>query len=77
MVNFIRDIDTIEVACVIREVEDEKVRVSLRAKRNVDVSKVALKFDGGGHTKAAGCTIYENIKNAEEKVIEEIKKLFR
>lgn len=76
IVNFIRDIDTVEIACVIKEIEKEIVRVSLRSKGNIDISKVALKFNGGGHAKAAGCTINENIQKAEEKVTEEIKKLF-
>ena len=56
-VNFARDIDTVEVGIMVKQKSDGSCRVSLRSKSKVDVSKVAEAFSGGGHVRAAGCTI--------------------
>ena len=51
-------------------------RVSLRSNDNTDVSKVAAFFDGGGHVRAAGCSVHASgAKEALLKVVEEIKKV--
>ena len=39
------------------EIEPNVYKVSLRATNDVDVSRVAQKFGGGGHKKAAGLTM--------------------
>lgn len=39
---------------------DEKIqewKVSMRSNGGVDVSRIAVKFGGGGHVRAAGCTL--------------------
>lgn len=38
------------------------IRVSLRSKGNVDVSKIAKRFGGGGHKNAAGFSLKEGAK---------------
>lgn len=50
---------TIGVGCSIFMYEEEPMtyRVSLRSDGSVDVSKVAKIFGGGGHMRAAGCTV--------------------
>ncbi|KNF08864.1 bifunctional oligoribonuclease and PAP phosphatase NrnA [Gottschalkia purinilytica] len=72
IVDFIRDISTVEVACVLKEVDYEKIKISLRSKEYVDVSKIATEFEGGGHSKASGCTIFSNIEEAKEKILKKI-----
>lgn len=49
------------------------VRVSLRSKKDIDVSKIASIFKGGGHQNAAGLSItsYE-IEDAKRKVVKTI-----
>ena len=47
----------VEVAIFLHEVETQKYKVSLRSKTKVDVSKIAAFFGGGGHVRAAGCTM--------------------
>lgn len=44
-----------EVAAFIYELPTGVFKVSLRANGDVDVSRVAALFGGGGHVKAAGC----------------------
>lgn len=57
----------VEVAILITEVEPGVNKVSLRSNNIVDVNAVAQKFGGGGHIRAAGCTmdgtIYDVVNN--------------
>ena len=68
IVKTIRGISGVEIAALVKEDAKLKTRVSLRAKAHADVSKVAKFFGGGGHIKAAGCTIDEDIETATELV---------
>ncbi|MCR2042727.1 DHH family phosphoesterase [Anaerosalibacter massiliensis] len=72
LVSFIRDIEGVEVACILKEIDKKEIKISLRSKKEVDVSKISLKFNGGGHKRAAGCTIYENIDDAKKIILKEI-----
>lgn len=49
-----------ECALLLYEKEDKVYKVSLRANDLVDVSAIAMEFGGGGHVKAAGCTMEGN-----------------
>lgn len=72
IVEIIRQVNSVDIAFLIKETEDNYSKVSLRSKV-ADVSKIAMKFGGGGHTHAAGCTIKKPYNIALEKVIEAIK----
>ena len=53
---------------------DENVcRVSMRSK-GLDVSKVAGEFDGGGHIRAAGCTLKMPLAEAKKAVLDAIER---
>lgn len=56
LIDCLRDIRSVEAACILRESEGV-VRVSMRSKRCCDVAAVAKCFGGGGHVRAAGCTL--------------------
>lgn len=73
-INISRDIDGVEVAVFIKEKSSESFRVSLRSKSKVDVRSIAEKFGGGGHIRAAGCTIEGNYDKVKITLINEIKK---
>lgn len=68
----LRSISGVEYSAVLKEYEHELIRVSLRAKRKGDVSQIASALGGGGHLKAAGCTIRETLENAADKVEREM-----
>ena len=68
LVDMPRRIRGTEIAAALKEVNG-KIRVSLRSNGDADVSKVALKFDGGGHIKAAGCSIYDDLDTAEKLIV--------
>ncbi|WP_069649562.1 DHH family phosphoesterase [Caloranaerobacter ferrireducens] len=72
IVEYIRDIETVEVACILKEIEKDEIKIGLRSKTYVDVAKVANVFQGGGHIRASGCTIYKDITKAKELIVREI-----
>lgn len=57
----------VQCAIFLYETEPQVYKVSMRSKNQVDVSVVAAHFGGGGHKKAAGCTmigsVYDVINN--------------
>ena len=77
IVSYIRDIEGIEVACIFKEHKEDEIKLSIRSKAIVDVSKICMEFNGGGHKRAAGCTIYDNIVAAKEKILGKIIEYFR
>ena len=72
--SYTRDIEGVEVGILLKEKKQNEVKVSLRSKNYVNVSEIAKTFNGGGHIRAAGCTIYDSIENAKEKVLKEVLK---
>ena len=70
-IDLIRVIDGVDVAFLISEREEKVCRVSMRSK-GVDVSTVAKELGGGGHIRAAGCTLYKNLDDAEKILVEAI-----
>ncbi len=77
IIDFIRDIEGVEVACIIKETDDNILRVGFRSKNYIDVSLIAKTFNGGGHIKASGCTLYSSIEDGKKLILEEIDKAFR
>ena len=69
----IRVIDTVDVAFLITEKAPNFCRVSMRSK-GVDVSKIAAELGGGGHVRAAGCTLKMPLADAEKILIDTIGK---
>lgn len=73
IVEELRNIDSVEAACLCKEQADGSVKVSMRSKTSVDVSKIAIKLSGGGHKRAAGCTIHKPIAEAVKLMKSELK----
>jgi len=70
--NLARSLATVELSILYIEEEDGKIKVSLRSKNFVDVSKIALKFNGGGHKRSAGFeTSEKNLYLLTRKIIKE------
>ncbi len=68
-VEYLREIDTVEVACFLRQISGGKYKVSMRSKNSVDVSSIARSFGGGGHRKAAGCTIEGDLETVRKRLV--------
>lgn len=73
IISYIRKISTVEVACLLKEVEKENIKISLRTKKYLDAAKICEKFDGGGHKRAAGCTLYKNIEESKSEIVKTLK----
>jgi phosphoesterase RecJ-like protein len=67
--NIPRSIRGVEVAALFREVSDRLYKVSLRSKKDIDVARVAFKFDGGGHFNAAGCLVKGDLQEVKQSVL--------
>ncbi len=75
LIDHIRAIAPVVVACVFEEVEPDLTRISLRSKSDkVNVNAIAAQFGGGGHVAAAGARIPGKPLSAQRKVIAAIKK---
>lgn len=74
IINQLRITSGVEVAIFLYESGENEYKVSLRSKKRVDLSKIALKFGGGGHERAAGATISGEPNEIIERVITEIRK---
>jgi phosphoesterase RecJ-like protein len=72
IVSQLRVTQGVEVAIFMYELAKEEFKVSLRASGDVNVSKVAQYFGGGGHVKAAGLTMNGTAQEISKKLLEQI-----
>ena len=67
----------VETAIFLYETGNHEFKVSMRSKSVVDVSAVAKFFGGGGHVRAAGCTMqgsyYDVINNLTKHIEKQMK----
>ena len=68
-VEHIREIRGVEVACLFRELGGGRYKVSMRSKDHVDVASVAKSFGGGGHQRAAGCTLEGDVEAVKNRLM--------
>lgn len=67
-INYPRSIEGVEVAIMFKQAEPALTRVSMRSK-NLDVSAIALSFGGGGHQRAAGCSIHSPLEESKHRTL--------
>lgn len=60
-------------AAVLTETDEDRIDLSLRAKKGSDVSKAAIALGGGGHPLAAGATIDGPMDEAVKRVLAALK----
>jgi len=78
LIDHIRAIEPVVVACVFEEVEPELTRISLRSKNaRVNVSEICGQFGGGGHPAAAGARIPGKPLSVQRKVITAVKRALK
>jgi phosphoesterase RecJ-like protein len=69
LVNFLGTTDEADVAVVLIEKDDSRIKVEMRSVPGVDVSAVAVALGGGGHPQAAGCTLDGDLDEVRERVL--------
>ncbi len=77
LVNYLGDIEGVRLAALLREVAPGEVRVSFRSRSDLSVRPAAVRFGGGGHERAAGCTIAGNLDDACAAVREALRDVMR
>ncbi len=70
IINFPRAINGVRAVAFLKQWEPGVIRVSLRSTGEVDVREVAAAFGGGGHSKAAGCTLNGDLGDARRLLTE-------
>lgn len=70
-IDLIRVIDTVDVAFLLTSHEKNICRVSMRSK-NANVAEIAKRLGGGGHVRAAGCTLQKTLEEAKQILIQAI-----
>ncbi len=78
IVNQLQGVKGVDCAIFMYEIGTLEYKVSMRSNGLVDVSQVAVKFGGGGHVRAAGCTMngtyHDNINNLSREIEAQLKK---
>ena len=71
LVDVARSVKGVEVAAVVKQPADEnRFRISMRSSCDLDVSEICALYGGGGHVRAAGCTVFsDSILAAEMTVV--------
>ena len=69
-----RQIEGVKVGVTMREKTDGTFKVSMRTHEGVDASAVCAMLGGGGHPRAAGCTVKGNAEEAKNAVLSAIEK---
>lgn len=72
-----RQIEGVKVGVTMREKSDGTFKVSMRSHDGVDVSEICAMLGGGGHPRAAGCTVAGDVQTACEKVVSCIEEYFK
>ena len=76
LIDTLRSIRGIEVACILKDQPDGTVRGSFRAKKDADVSAMARALGGGGHKAAAGFTFDGTLEEAIVAVKQQVGALY-
>jgi phosphoesterase RecJ-like protein len=74
LINECHRIGSVKSSALFIELKDGRIRCSLRSRGPLDVSKIAAKFGGGGHTMAAGTFLPGPLENAKQLILEEVSK---
>lgn len=69
-----RNISGVEVSIFIYERPDGSFKASLRSNDYMDVADVCMMFGGGGHIRAAGCTLEMPLEESKKAILNEVRK---
>jgi phosphoesterase RecJ-like protein len=75
IVEYPRRIQGVEIAVLFRGLPDGRTKVSLRSAGKADVAAIARELGGGGHTKAAGALVNQDLASTQEAVLAAIRKV--
>ncbi|MHC4118727.1 MAG: DHH family phosphoesterase, partial [Planctomycetota bacterium] len=74
LINECHRISTVKASALFIELEDGRIRCSLRSRGGMEVNRVAARFGGGGHKMAAGTYLPGPLENAKQLILDEMAK---
>lgn len=77
LVNYVINIDGVDMGILVKEKEVGEIKLSLRSKGDVDVAVFARRYSGGGHKNAAGCTIEKSLEEVLKGIFIEAKEYLK
>jgi bifunctional oligoribonuclease and PAP phosphatase NrnA len=77
LVNYPRSVEGVEVAMIFKQAGEGSFKVGFRSKGNIDVSRIAASFGGGGHKNASGCTVSGDLDTVKQKIYDKTRKAVR
>lgn len=69
-----RQIEGVLVGVTMREKADGTFKVSMRSNEPIDVSEICAMMDGGGHPRAAGCSLEKSLEESTQTVLKCVEK---
>ncbi len=72
LADILKSLATVELVIFIFEEKESEYKVSLRSKGDIDVSKIASKFGGGGHKNSAGFTYTKTKIQIVDQILKEV-----
>ncbi len=77
LVNYPISLEGVELGILFKEKELNQTKVSFRSKEYINVNEIASKFSGGGHMRAAGCTINSSLPDAVASVLDYVREYIK
>lgn len=71
LTRWVKGVENVKVVVYFREMEQNKYRLSLRS-NFINVNKIAVKYNGGGHVKASGCEMYGALEEIKINILQDI-----
>lgn len=70
LINFPRNVEGVEVACLLRASKNGQTKMSVRSTEEFNAAEFCNLFGGGGHAAAAGATLEASLSQARQLVAE-------
>jgi len=68
IVNHLRYIKGVDCAIFLFQIQSGEYKISMRSSNRIDVAKVASFFGGGGHARAAGCSMSGTLRQCIDRL---------
>lgn len=69
---FPREIEGVKIGVMLRQVEGNRGKISVRTAPGIDASAICARLGGGGHVAAAGATVAGSMENAKSAILNAI-----
>lgn len=70
-----RQIEGVLIGATIREQEDGSYKASVRTQSPISASELCTKLGGGGHARAAGCSLHGTLEDVKSQLLDAIEEI--